>query len=100
MQANKLFDLSGKVALVTGGSRGLGYQMAEALGEMGAKLAISARKQNELDSASRALEVKNIEVLPVVNDLGAGAAAAAEDLVSRVLERFGRIDILVNNAGT
>jgi NAD(P)-dependent dehydrogenase (short-subunit alcohol dehydrogenase family) len=46
MNASKLFDLSGKVALVTGASRGLGLQMAEALGEMGAKVAISARRQN------------------------------------------------------
>jgi len=46
MIAKELFDLSGKVALITGGSRGLGLQMAEALGDMGAKVAISARKQN------------------------------------------------------
>src|SRR5258708_32382378 len=100
MQANKLFDLSEKVALVTGGSRGIGFQMAEALGEMGAKLAISARKQSELDAASAALQAKNIEVLTVVNDLGSASPSAAESLVSAVLDRYGKIDVLVNNAGT
>ena len=73
MQASKLFDLGGKVTLVTGGSRGIGFQMAEALGEMGCKLAISARKQNELDAASAALRKANIEVLTIANDLGAAA---------------------------
>jgi NAD(P)-dependent dehydrogenase (short-subunit alcohol dehydrogenase family) len=51
MSVKKLFDLSSKVALVTGGSRGLGLQMAQALGEMGAKVAITARKPEELASA-------------------------------------------------
>jgi NAD(P)-dependent dehydrogenase (short-subunit alcohol dehydrogenase family) len=100
MNASKLFDLSGKVALVTGGSRGLGLQMAEALGEMGAKVAISARKQKELEAASAALSAQNIEVLTVVNDLGDTSANPAESLVSAVLDRYGKIDILVNNAGT
>ena len=100
MQASKLFDLSEKVALVTGGSRGIGFQMAEALGEMGAKLAISARKQSELDAASAALKAKNIEVLTVANDLSAASSGAAESLVGAVLDRYGKIDILVNNAGT
>jgi gluconate 5-dehydrogenase len=49
MSVKKLFDLSGRVAIVTGGSRGLGLQMAEALGEMGAMLALTARKRDELE---------------------------------------------------
>lgn len=100
MQANKLFDLGGKVALVTGGSRGIGFQMAEALGEMGCKLAISARKKHELDAASAALRRTNIEVLTIANDLGAATADAAASLVGAVLDHHGKIDILVNNAGT
>jgi gluconate 5-dehydrogenase len=100
MNVNSLFDLSGKVALVTGGSRGLGLQMAEALGEMGAKLAISARKQAELDAASAALSAKKIEVRTIVNDLGEEGTGPAENLVNAVLDRYGKIDILINNAGT
>ncbi|MBA3504396.1 MAG: SDR family NAD(P)-dependent oxidoreductase, partial [Betaproteobacteria bacterium] len=52
MSVKELFDLTGRVALVTGGSRGLGLQMAEALGEMGAKVALTARKADELDQAA------------------------------------------------
>src|SRR5260370_38937420 len=100
MQATKLLDLSDKVELVTGGSRGIGFQMAEALGEMGAKLAISARKQSELDAASEALKAKNIEVMTVANDLATESPSAAESLVGAVLRRYGKIDVLVNNAGT
>src|SRR5258708_17771964 len=100
MQANKLFDMGEKVALVTGGSRGIGFQMAEALGEMGAKLAISARKESELDAASEALKAKNIEVMPVANGLATESPSAAESLVGAVLRRYGKIDVLVNNAGT
>src|SRR5258705_11946077 len=100
MQANKLFDLGGKVALVTGGSRGIGFQMAEALGEMGCKLAISARKQHELDAASAALRRTNIEVLTIAKDLGAATADAAASHAAAVLDRYGNMDILANNDGT
>jgi NAD(P)-dependent dehydrogenase (short-subunit alcohol dehydrogenase family) len=100
MITKELFDLSGKVALITGGSRGLGLQMAEALGDMGAKVAISARKQNELDTASSYLTAKGIEVLTIVNDLGGDAGSKPEEtLVSAVLDRFAAVDILINNAG-
>ena len=99
MNTKELFDLSGKVGLITGGSRGLGLQMAEALGDMGAKVAISARKQNELDNASSYLTAKGIDVLTIVNDLGDAASRPDEQLVSNVLDRFGAVDILINNAG-
>jgi gluconate 5-dehydrogenase len=97
MSVKKLFDLSGRIALITGGSRGLGLQMAEALGEMGAKVAISARKADELEEARKHLESQGIAVLTVTNDLGKPGAPKA--LVDAVLAGYGTIDILVNNAG-
>jgi gluconate 5-dehydrogenase len=98
MSVKALFDLTGKVALVTGGSRGLGLQMAEALGEMGARLALTARKQAELDEAAARLGRQGAEVLAVAADLGKLDGIPA--VVDRVLERYGRVDVLVNNAGT
>ena len=97
MSVKQLFDLTGKVASGTGGSRGLGLQMAEALGEMGARLAITARKADELAAAKAHLEKQGIEVLNVVNDLS--QFDRIPDLVGKVLDHYGRIDILVNNAG-
>jgi gluconate 5-dehydrogenase len=99
MHVKQLFDtISGKVALVTGGSRGLGLQMAEALGEMGAKVAITARKQPELDEAAARLSTRGIEVLTVAGDLA--RFDTIPEMVGRVLSRYGAIDVLVNNAGT
>ncbi len=98
MSVKALFDLTGKVALVTGGSRGLGLQMAEALGEMGAKVAITARKQVELDAAAAHLGERGVEVLTVSADLGKLEGIPA--VVDRVVARFGTVDVLVNNAGT
>ena len=97
MSVKQLFDLTGQVALITGGSRGLGLQMAEALGEMGAKLAITARKADELAQAKAHLEGLGYEVETVVNDLSKFDQIPA--MVDQVLARFGTIDILVNNAG-
>ncbi len=97
MGARDLFDLKGQVALVTGGSRGLGLQIAEGLGEMGCKVAITARKAEELAEAKARLDRQGIEVLTVVGDLGKPAGIPA--LVDAVLAKFGAIDILVNNAG-
>ncbi len=98
MGVKDLFDLSGKVALVTGGSRGLGLQMAEALGELGAKVGITARKQAELDQAVAHLSAKGIEAAAFAADLGKLETIPA--VVDQVLARFGTVDILVNNAGT
>ena len=93
----ELFNLSGRVAIVTGGSRGLGLQIAEALGEYGARLALVARKQGELDEAVHGLTDASIEAQGFAADLG--HESAPQSLVEQVLATFGRIDILVNNAG-
>lgn len=93
----QLFDLSGRVALVTGGSRGLGLQIATALGEYGAQLALVARKRDELDAAVAELAAKGIFSAGFDADLSEPDAASG--VIDRVLERFGRLDILVNNAG-
>jgi NAD(P)-dependent dehydrogenase (short-subunit alcohol dehydrogenase family) len=97
MSVKQLFQLDGQVALITGGSRGLGLQMAEALGEMGCKVAISARKADELVEAKKHLESKGITVLTIVNDLQKTDCIPA--LVDEVISGLGPIDILVNNAG-
>ncbi len=93
-----LFDLTGRVALITGGSRGLGLQIANALGEFGASLALAARKQADLDAAVEQLSTAGRTAVGFVANLGTPEAASG--LAERVMERFGRIDILVNNAGT
>ena len=98
MSVKQLFDLTGKTALITGGSRGLGLQIAEALGEMGARLALVSRKQDELDEAVRHLAAQGITATGYVCDLS--SPDAAEPLTDDVAAALGGIDILVNNAGT
>lgn len=98
MSLAKLQDLTGRVALVTGGSRGLGLQMAEVLGELGAKVAITARKRDELDAAAAHLNSLGTETLPLVCDMG--QLATIPPMVEQVIAALGPIDILVNNAGT
>jgi NAD(P)-dependent dehydrogenase (short-subunit alcohol dehydrogenase family) len=98
MSVRKLFDLTGRTALITGGSRGLGLQIGEALGEMGAKLVITARKADELEAARAHYAARHVDALPLVCDLS--DPTAIEPMVKRALEARGRIDILVNNAGT
>ena len=97
MKVLELLSLKGKTALVTGGSRGLGLQMAEALGEMGARVGITARKKDESDQAVSHLKKMDIEAVAFVCDMGKREQVA--ELASAALKRFGRIDILVNNAG-
>jgi NAD(P)-dependent dehydrogenase (short-subunit alcohol dehydrogenase family) len=98
MAVREMFELHGQVALVTGGSRGLGLQMALALGEMGARIAICARREDELAEAAAELKKRGIEAFTTVADLAKPAQVPA--LVDAVLGRFGQLDILVNNAGT
>ncbi len=97
MSVRKLLDLTGKVALVTGGSRGLGLQIAEALGEMGAKLAIAARKAEELEEACAHLGRQHFDALALVCDLS--EPKAIEPMVTKALAHYAKVDILVNNAG-
>ena len=92
-----LLSLKGKRALVTGGSRGLGLQMAEALGEMGARVAITARKKDELEAAVSHLKKSGIDAVSFVCDLGKRDSIAG--VADEVLKRLDRVDILVNNAG-
>ena len=93
----KLFDLTGQVALVTGGSRGLGLQMAEALGEAGAKVMLTSRKAADLEEAAADLQAKGIDTRWIAAD--AADPAQIQKVVDETMQRMGRIDILVNNAG-
>ena len=93
----KLFDLSGRTALVTGGSRGLGLQIAEALGEAGARLMLTSRKAADLEEAAAALQAKGIDARWVAAD--ASDPAQVKHVVDETLQRLGHIDILINNAG-
>lgn len=93
----KLFDLSGQNALVTGGSRGLGLQIAEALGEAGAKVFLTARKAGDLEEAMAHLQARGIDARWVAADMS--QPAEVERVATEALQRLGDIDILVNNAG-
>ena len=97
MSVKQLLDLSGRNAIVTGGSRGLGLQIAEALGEMGAKVALTARKKEELDEAVRHLAGMGITAQAWVCDIG--RRESIPGVFDQMLARLGRVDILVNNAG-
>jgi len=93
----QLFDLQGKTALVTGGSRGLGLQMAHALGEAGARIMLSSRKAADLEEATAELQAAGIDARWIAADCA--KEADIERLGRETLERMGDIDILVNNAG-
>jgi NAD(P)-dependent dehydrogenase (short-subunit alcohol dehydrogenase family) len=91
------FRLDGRVALVTGGSRGLGLQIAQALGEANASVAITARREEGLIQAVQQLEAQGTRAMSTRCDISRNAEVEAA--VGQVLERWGHIDILVNNAG-
>jgi gluconate 5-dehydrogenase len=95
--ASERFDLSSRVALISGGSRGLGLEIARSLGQAGARVAIAARRQEWLDAAAVGLAGRGIETLALRADVSKGAQA--QRLVEQTLERFGSLDVLVNAAG-
>ena len=99
MPASSRFDLNGRVAIVTGGSRGIGGAIAEVLAEHGAHVVISSRKQADLDAEAGRINALHADRVSVVA-AHAGRPEDLERLVNTVMERHGRIDILVNNAGT
>src|SRR3984957_7677574 len=92
-----LFEVKGKVGLIPGGLGGLGLEIAQGLGEMGANIAISARKAGELEEAKAELKRHGIDALTVTNDLSKHEQIPA--LVDAVVKHHGGINILVTNAG-
>jgi gluconate 5-dehydrogenase len=98
MKLFDLFKLSGKVALVTGGGRGIGKFIATGLAEAGADLALTSRKMKNLDAAAGELgSTFGVRVFPFACDMA--KEEEIDRMVQEVMARFGRIDILVNNAG-
>ena len=93
-----LFDLTGKVAIVTGASRGIGFAIAETYALAGAKVVLSSRKQEALDQAAEKIRASGGNAYPYAAHTG--DPEAVKNLVSACLERFGGVDILVNNAAT
>ncbi len=93
----QLFDLTGKTALVTGGSRGLGLQLAHALGEAGAKIMLSSRKADDLEQAAAELQAAGIDARWIAADCAKESEIVR--LADETLQRVGDVDILVNNAG-
>jgi NAD(P)-dependent dehydrogenase (short-subunit alcohol dehydrogenase family) len=97
MHTRDMFDLTGKGALVTGGSRGLGLYMAHGLAEMGARVAITARSEEDLATAKGELAERGLSAAAIPHDLA--NLDAIGQLVDRVIDEIGDIDILINNAG-
>jgi NAD(P)-dependent dehydrogenase (short-subunit alcohol dehydrogenase family) len=90
------FDLSGKVAIVTGSSKGIGRSIAQGLAENGAKVVISSRKQEAVDSVAQKFKAKGLEAIGIACHIG--DAEQRRRLVDKTLNTYGRIDVLVNNA--
>ena len=94
----KLFDLSGRVALITGASRGIGEATARLLAEQGAHVIVSSRKQEDLDKVAAAIGAAGGKATAIAAHQG--ESAALKSLIEEISDRFGRLDILVNNAAT
>src|SRR3984893_14028404 len=94
---SNLFDLTGRIAIVTGGSRGLGQEMAEGLAEAGACLMLCARREEWLTPAVAELRARGFAVEGAVCDVS--KPAEVQSVVDRTIAAFGKVDILVNNAG-
>jgi NAD(P)-dependent dehydrogenase (short-subunit alcohol dehydrogenase family) len=91
------FDFSGEVALITGGSRGLGLEIAQAFGDAGATVVITARREQWLNEAEQYLKGRGITVYSFICDVA--NISSVEQVVQQILEACGKVDVLVNNAG-
>ena len=94
---HQLFDLTGRVSVVTGGTAGLGFQMATGLAEAGSSIVVCSRDANRCEKAAEELRAIGIEVFAMRCDVSEGTQI--ERLKDAVIEKFGRVDVLVNNAG-
>lgn len=92
------FDLNGKVAIVTGSSKGIGESIARGMAEFGAKVVVSSRKQAAVDAVAAAFQNDGLEATAI--ECHIAHADQRKNLIDKTLEKYGRIDILVNNAGT
>lgn len=97
LDINQLFNLDGKVAIITGASKGIGKDLAKILAQAGAHIAIVARNKEQLEEAAHEIERMGVDVLPVPFDLTKVEDTA--QIMEGIYEHFGRIDILINNAG-
>jgi NAD(P)-dependent dehydrogenase (short-subunit alcohol dehydrogenase family) len=97
MNVKDLFDLSGKVAIVTGGHAGIGHHISVGLAEMGASIVIGARKIGKCEAAAEEIKRLGVAALPVACDIS--RPEDVQNLVGQTIQRFGTVDILVNNAG-
>jgi len=93
----KIFDLSEKIAIVTGGNRGIGFGIAKGLANAGATVVIANRRAAEGQKAAETLKKEGLNAVAIATDVNSKSSVAS--LVSKIVSDFGRIDILVNNAG-
>ena len=93
-----MFNLEGKVAIVTGASKGIGEAMARGMAEFGAKVVVSSRKQAAVDAVAESFRADGLEAIGI--ECHVGRQDQLEVLVNKTIEHYGRIDILINNAGT
>lgn len=93
----RLFDLSGKIAIVTGGNQGIGFSIARGLADAGATVIIANRKAAEGQKAAESLKKEGFQATAIPTDVSSISSVAM--LVSKAISAFGKIDILVNNAG-
>lgn len=98
MDLNTLFSLNGKVALITGASKGIGFSIAETFAAAGAKVVVCSRKQEAVDAVAQKLNSKGYEAMSI--QCNVGNMVELPDLVKKVIDKYGQLDILVNNAAS